>query len=98
MPIGKKHPSKKKLLALTSMLETATLYDDKYRFDLMVDAAVQLRDLLVLEGVSLSRTDKVQLLKTLTKVKVRAFMTGTDESYRTFRTLESIGSDLVKLL
>jgi len=97
MPIGKKH-SKKKILALTSVLETATVYGDVAKFDLMVNTAEQLRDLLIMEGVSLSRADKVQLLKAFTKVKVRAFMAGTDESYRTFRTLESIGSDLVKLL
>jgi len=98
MSVGKSHSSKKKLLALTSALETATAYDDTSKFDMMVDAAAQLKDLLALEGVSLSRADKVQLLKSFTRAKVRAFMTGTAESYRTFRTLETISSDLVKLL
>jgi hypothetical protein len=98
MSVGNKHSSKKKLQALTCALETATAYEDTSRFDLMVDAAVQLKDLLALEGVSLSRADKIQLLKTFTRAKVRAFMVGTTESYRTFRTLEMIGSDLVKLL
>jgi hypothetical protein len=98
MSVGKRHSSKKKLLALSSVLETATVYDDASKFDLMIDAAAQLKDLLALEGVSLSRADKIQLLKTFTRAKVRAFMVGTTESYRTFRTLETIGSDLVKLL
>ena len=97
MSIGKKQSSKKRLLALTSALETATLYDES-RFDLVVDTAAQLKDLLALESISLSRTDKIQLLKTFTRAKVRAFMAGTTESYRTFRTLETIRSDLVKLL
>lgn len=98
MSIGKKHSSKKKLLALTCALETATAYDDSSKFDMMVDAAAQLKDLLALEGVSLTRADKIQLLKTFTRAKVRAFMVGTTESYRTFRALETIGSNLVKLL
>lgn len=98
MSTGKKYSSKRKLLTLASTLETAAVYDDTSKFDLMVDAAAQLKDMLALEGVSLSRTDKIQLLKTFTRAKVRAFMTGTAESYRTFLTLELIGSDLVKLL
>jgi hypothetical protein len=98
MSVGKAHSSKKKLLALTCALESATAYDDTSKFDMMIDAAAQLKDLLALEGVSLSPADKIQLLKTFTKAKVRAFMVGTTESYRTFRTLETIGSDLVKLL
>lgn len=98
MSVGKKKSSKKRLLALTSALETATAYDDLSKFDLMVDAAAQLKDFVALDGVSLSRTDKIQLLKTFTRAKVRAFMFGTPDSYRTYRTLETIGSDLVKLL
>ncbi len=98
MSVGKKHSHKKKLLALTSALETATAYDDTSKFDLLVDAAAQLKDLVAVDGVSFTRTDKIQLLKTFTKAKVRAFMSGTPDSYRTFRTLETISSDLVKLL
>ncbi len=97
MSVGKKHSSKKKLLELTSTLETAA-YDDASKFDLMVDAAAQLKDLVAVDGVSLTRTDKIELLKTFTRVKVRAFMAGTTESYRTFRVLETISTDLVRLL
>jgi hypothetical protein len=98
MSVGKKHPAKKKLMALTSALEAATAYDDTSKFDLMVDAAAQLKDFVAVDGVSLTRTDKIQVLKTFTKAKVRAFMGGTPHSYRMFRTLETISSDLVKLL
>ena len=95
MPIAKGRCSKK-LQVLTSALETAVAYDSTPSFDLMVDAASQLKGLV--EEVSLSRTDKIQLLKAFNRAKVRVFMTGTAESYRAFRTLETISSDLVKLL
>lgn len=98
MAVTKKVSPKKKLLALTSALETAAVYDDTSRFDLVVDAASQLKDLVAVESVSLSRADKIQVLKTFTRAKVRAFMGGTADSYRTFRTLETISNDLVKML
>jgi hypothetical protein len=98
MTVTKKLSRKKKLLELASALETAAVYDDASRFDLVVDAAAQLKDLVALESVSLSRADKIQVLKTFTKAKVRAFMGGSADSYRTFRTLETISSDLVKML
>lgn len=98
MAITKKVSQKKKLLALASALETAAAYDDTSRFDFVVDAAAQLKDLVSVGGVSLSRADKIQVLKNFTRAKVRAFMGGTADSYRTFRTLETIGSDLVKML
>jgi len=95
---GEGMKSKKKLLAVTSALETAVAYDDNSKYDLMVDAATQLRSMLAGDDVLLTGSDKVRILKSLTKAKVRAFMQGTTESYQTFRTLDTITTDIVKLL
>ena len=95
---GEGMKSKKKFLAVASAFETAVAYDDSSKYDLMIDAAAQLRTMLAGDDVDLTRADKVRVLKSLTKAKVRAFMKGTNESYRTFRTLDTISTDIVKLL
>ena len=88
----------KKFMGLASALESAMLYNDASRYDLMVDAAVELRNMLKGGEVDLSRADKVRVVKSITKAKVKAFMDGTPDSYRTFKALDSISSDLVQLL
>lgn len=95
---GEVMKSKKRFLAVASTLETAVAYDDSSKYDLMIDAAAQLRTMLTGDDVALTRADKVRVLKSLTKAKVRAFMKGTTESYQTFRTLDTISTDIVKLL
>lgn len=95
---GEVMKSKKKFMAVASALETAVAYDDNSKYELMVDAASQLRTILAGDEVALTRADKVRVLKSLTKAKVRAFMKGSPESYRTFRTLDSISTDIVRLL
>ncbi len=94
----KERKTKKKFMGLTSALETAMLAEDTSRYALMVDAAAELRNMLRNEEVELSRADKVRVVKTITRAKVKAFMAGTPDSYRTFKTLDTISSDLVQLL
>jgi hypothetical protein len=86
---------KKKLMGLTTEIE---MYDDPMRYEVVVDAATQLRTLLKEEELSLTMGEKLRVLKSVTKAKVRAFMGGTSDNYRTFKTLDAISGDLVQLL
>lgn len=96
--VGSRLKSKKRFLALTSALETVVAYDDCSKYELMIDAATQIKDLLLLDNAYLSRSDKIRIVKSVTRAKVKAFRGGTPDSYSTFKTLETISSDLVKLL
>jgi len=91
--------SKQKFMGLTSELEQFIPVDiEGCNCDRLVDVAVELRNMLRVEGVSLSRREKIKVLKMLNKAKVRSFMMGTTHSIGVFRTLDSISSDVVELL
>lgn len=64
----------------------------------VIDKAANLRNQLRRNGYSLSRAEKVRIVKALNKAKVTAIMGGTPESYSVFRNLDSISSDVVQLL
>ena len=86
--------NKKRLLGLTSMLEWGLDMDDPHR-GFAVKVVEQLRSALEAGHVSLSGADKVRILKSITRAKVKAFMGGETEE---FQTLDHIGRDLVELL
>ncbi len=88
--------SRKKVLALTSALETA--YVDPTRFGVVVDAASQISILLKDPEVSLSMPEKMRVVKSLARAKVRAFMAGPDDDYKAYKALDAISGDLVQLL
>ncbi len=88
--------SKKRFMGLTSALEMVS--DDPSRYDVVVDAASQLRSMLKGYEVSLTMSEKVRVIKTLSRAKVRAFVGGNTDNYRTYKTLDSISSDLVQML
>jgi hypothetical protein len=88
--------SKKRVMGLTSDVELA--YLDPTRYGIVVDAASQICDLLKDEEVSLSMPEKMRVIKSIAKAKVRAFMDGPADDYRTFKALDSISGDLVRLL
>jgi len=90
---------KRKVLGLTAELEQFMPMDvDGCRCDRLVDLAVELRNMLKIEELSLSRREKIKVLKMLNKAKVRSFMLGTTHSIGVFRTLDSISNDVVELL
>ena len=93
---AKQSKTKKKVLGLTSALEMANA--DPTRYDVVVDAASQICSLLKDEDVSLTMGEKVRMVKSVAKAKVKAFMGGTADDYRAFRTLDAISADLVQLL
>lgn len=88
--------TKKKFMGLTSALEMA--YEDPTRYGVVVDAASQLCDMLRQDEVSLTTPEKLRVMKSVTKAKVRAFMGGASDNYKTFKTLDTISGDLVQLL
>ena len=87
---------KKKLMGLTAELEMA--YTDPTRYGVVVDAASQLCDLLRGESPSLSVSEKVRVVKSLSKAKAKALRSGIADDYRTFRTLDALSGELVQLL
>ena len=48
--------------------------------------------------LSFTVSEKVRLLKTLSKAKAKALRSGSADDYETFRTLKGISGDLVQLL
>jgi len=86
-----------KLSTLATALESA-VDGDPSRYGTVIDMASQLRSMLRGETVSLSIAEKMAVLKSLTKAKLRALKNGAKDNYRMFKTLDIIGSDLIQLL
>ncbi len=63
----------------------------------VVDMAAKLRNML-LSNIKLNRSDKIRILKIINRAKVRALMLATDDGNRIFRNLDSIGSDILRLM
>ena len=87
--------AKRRLAQLARELETTTmlLKDGSPRHASVVAIAVRMRE--ILSGkVHLSTTEKVDITKILNRAKVRAFMVGTQEGYKTFRVLDTISEDV----
>lgn len=91
-----KQRMKKKAMGLAFELEMAN--EDPTRYGVVVDAASQICSLLKDDGLSLTASEKVRLLKSLSKAKVKALRRGSADDYETFRTLDGISGDLVQLL
>ncbi len=90
---------KRKFLGLTDEMEQS-MFDgsEACKCERMVDVAARLRDILVRDELTLSRKEKVRVLKMITRAKVRAFMHGTSTGFSAFRSLDSISNDVVRLL
>ena len=85
---------KERLMGLTSMLEWGLDLENPHE-GFAVDVAEQLRTALESGEVSLSGAEKVRILKTITRAKVKALMGGELEE---FQQLEHLGNKLVALL
>ncbi len=64
----------------------------------IVATAVQIRGALSGCEVPLTNMEKVELMKTLNRAKVRVFLSGTDEGLKTFRILDTISNDVTRRL
>jgi hypothetical protein len=80
------------------MFLAEALTENASGYDAVVDAASEFRESLAGEEVSLTMADKLQVLKSLTRAKIRALQFGRQDGYRAFRMLDSISGDLVQLL
>ncbi|MDO8554432.1 MAG: hypothetical protein Q7S22_06500 [Candidatus Micrarchaeota archaeon] len=95
---------RKEFFGLTQELEDAVdsgniCIGEGCRCDTVIDTARQLRNLLSSnENMQLQRSDKVRLLKVISKAKVRAILAGTNDGRKTFDHLDLISGDVVQLL
>lgn len=90
--------SRRKFLALASEMESRLLYEDATGIQSMVDTALLLREFLMCEDLPLRPEEKVRVMKSLTRARVKAYMGGSVESYKAFRTLDGISDELIEVL
>lgn len=66
----------------------------------IVDTAKRVRDMLLAGKLALKKDEKIKLVKLMNKAKVRALMSenGDGYGYEVFRSLDSISSDVTRLL
>lgn len=88
--------AKSRLEGLSYALESTG--DTPSDYEAMVDAAVQFRDMLKGENISLSTAEKLQVLKSISRAKLRALRLGESDHYRTFQALDAVSSDLMQML
>ncbi len=87
----------KRLLGLTCALELGTK-SDELKYDFMLNTAKQLQVALGNSHIPLTVAEKVRIIKSITRAKAIAYRKGASDDYRTFRALNLISSDLVKML
>ncbi len=92
--------ARRKLNQLAAELEvhTALLKNGSPKHAAIMATAVRIREILSHENIQLSNAEKVDLTKTLNRAKVRAFMAGDQEAYKTFRVLDNVSEDVRRYL
>ncbi len=88
------------LAQLANELETHTvlLKDNRSRHASVIAIAVRIRELLSQKNLGLTHMEKVEITKVLNRAKVRSFLMGTDEGFKTFRVLDTVSEDVRKYL
>lgn len=84
-----------RLMGLATTLETE-VGNDPSRYDVVVGAAAQMRNMILDDGISLTMSEKLRVVRSVTKAKIHALISGAN--YETFKALDIIGSDLVQML
>lgn len=64
----------------------------------IIDTAKRIRDMLVMSKLVLKKEEKIKLVKLMNRAKVRALMHDNEDAHAIFRSLDSISSDVTKLL
>jgi len=88
--------SKKKLMGLASALEMGMSYEG-VADDFIINAARQIKTTLR-GNIPLTEAEKVRIVKLISRAKARAFLGGPADDYQTYRVLDMISSDLVRML
>lgn len=79
----------KKIMGLASSL------DDPLS---VLDSISELRSLLSTESIELTIPEKLHIVKSMARAKVRALKIGQSDNYKTFKEIDLISNDLVDLL
>lgn len=88
--------SKKKLLGLAYALELGMTCEDVEE-DFVLHAAEKLKSALR-ANLSLTEAEKIRIVKLMSRAKARAYAQGPADDYKTYRALNTIGNDLLRLL
>lgn len=64
----------------------------------VVDTAKRMRDVLADRKLALSSDEKIKLVKLMNKAKVKALLMHDNSGYEIFQSLDSISSDVTRLL
>ena len=91
---GKKE--RKKFMGLVSTLETVHL--DPFRSDAAYQIASEMCIILKATNMPLSISEKVNIVKSMNRAKVKAFQQGPQDGYHAYKNLTSVGTHLVRLL
>ena len=93
--------ARRALSELSNELETTTVMvkEDGFRKHAsIITLAVRIRELLSQNALPLSHREKVEITKVLNRAKVRTFLAGTDEGFKTFRVLDAVSEDVRRYL
>jgi len=88
--------TRKDFLLLTNEFENTTR--DFKRGEDVINLAKQVKNALKNVNVKLRHTDKINLLKTINRAKVRALLLGTPDGLKIYKDLDVIGSDILILI
>ncbi|MBU0590814.1 hypothetical protein KKF81_00775 [Candidatus Micrarchaeota archaeon] len=86
---------RRKFLRLASDLEFSMQYSDAHTYNTLIHSAAQLRNLLRSGTVPVTEKEREQAIQLINRAKVKAFMSSTPDSYRTFMALDTISKDLL---
>lgn len=94
--VGRK--SRRRFLALATELESALLFDDASGIKDVVDTALSLKEFILCNSLPLKTAEKVRVLKTLSRARVRMCMSSIEESSSAFAALDGISMELMEIL
>lgn len=89
--------ARKTLTQLATELEaTTTLLEENSakKHASTIALAVRIRELLSHKNLALTHMEKIEITKALNRAKVRTFLTGTPEGFKTFRVLDTVSEDV----
>jgi len=90
--------SRRRFLALATELESTLLFEDASGIKDVVDTALCLKEFILCKNLPLRPAEKLRVLKTLSRARVRMCMSGSVESGDAFDALDDISAKLIEIL
>lgn len=87
--------NKKNRLRTKKIMGLASSLDDPLS---VLDSISQLRSLLSAKSIELTIPEKLHIVKSMARAKVRALRSGQSDNYKTFKEIDLVSNDLVDLL